>query len=74
MILIDYNDFLKDPEKYLLKGASEGVLIMRNGYPYVNISKHISSDWEEFVKRYKGTTKIENLDPDDPFVQKYLNL
>ena len=74
MITVDYKEFLKWPEHYLLKGLTDGVFVTRNGHPYVNITKPDSLDMEDFIKKYKGSLKIEDLDLDDPFIQKYLSL
>lgn len=74
MITVDYKEFLKRPEHYLIKGLTDGVLVTRNGHPYVNITKPEPLDMEDFIKKYKGSLKIEDLDLDDPFIQKYLSL
>ena len=76
MLVVDYNEFLSWPEKYLLKALVEGVLITRNGYLYVKLSKPCENDQEfkDFFKKYKGIMKIEDLDPNDPYYKKYLGL
>jgi hypothetical protein len=71
MLTVDYNEFLNFPEKYLMKGITEGVLITKNGYSFVKLSR--PKDRKPSFKNLRGILRIEDLDLNDPLAQKYLN-